>query len=109
MKAPSIADMRNRYTLEAPQRASDGAGGVYESWQSLAEIWGSMTGATGFETFTQGRIDGRVSHEICIRARADVAPGLRLRLGQRLFDIRAVLLGDTRRTRLRLLCDERDL
>ncbi|MEQ1650697.1 MAG: phage head closure protein [Hyphomicrobiaceae bacterium] len=108
-RPPPIGAMRDRFVLEAPTRTADGSGGVYETWIAIAEVWGALIASSGSERFVNGRIEGRITHEVWIRARADVAPSTRLRLGTRLLHIRAVLIGDQVRHRMRLLCEERDL
>ena len=62
----------------------------------------------GSEMFDGGRVEGRVTHDIWIRTRSDIAPGHRLRLGSRMFNIRAVLKPDPFVNRMRLICEERD-
>jgi SPP1 family predicted phage head-tail adaptor len=109
MTKPSIGELRHRITLEAPVRTSDGAGGAFETWAPVAEFFAAMHARTGSEAVVHDRISGRISHEFWIRPRADVAPSLRFRLGDRLFHIHAVLVGDDRGRRLRCLCEERDL
>lgn len=39
MKSPHL---NRKLTLEAPARASDGAGGFTETWQALGVIWGEV-------------------------------------------------------------------
>lgn len=106
---PRIGSLRHRLMLEAPQRISDAAGGVFETWTSIGQVWAEVTPITGNETFAADRIVGRVTHSIAVRARSDLSPAQRLRLGDRIFEIRAVLMADHRHHRMRLICEERDL
>ena len=109
MTLPTLGAMRHRFALEAPVRTPDAAGGVDETWETAAEIWGALTALSGNETFVADKRSGRVSHEIMARAHPGFAPSHRLRLGPRIFEIRAVTVADERRRRVRLLCEERDL
>ena len=75
----------------------------------MVVVWAAIHPRHGFESFDGGRVEGRVSHDIWVRPRADFAPGQRLRLDGRLFNIRAVLRPDQFVNRMRLVCEERDL
>ena len=108
MKPPLIGALRRRLTLEVPDTVSDGAGGTTGEWSTIAVLWAAVHPRSGAEVFDGGRVDGRVTHDIWIRARGDIAPGQRLRLGSRVFNIRAVLRPDPFVNRMRLICEERD-
>lgn len=109
MKLPTIGQLRHRLTLEAPVRISDGAGGAFETWQSIAELFAAMRAIGGNEAVAHDRVTGRITHEFWLRPRGDLAPGLRIRLGARIFHIHAVLIADEHGRRMRCLCEERDL
>jgi SPP1 family predicted phage head-tail adaptor len=108
MRPPSIGALRERLTLEAPSRASDGGGGATVTWTTAAELWGAVRPVTGEERLRHDGISGRVTHQVWIRHRADVVPAMRFRVGQRILDIAAVL-DPGRRHRLLCLCEERHL
>lgn len=109
MSDASIGAMRRRFALEALVRTPDGSGGAFETWTEIADLWGALEEGPGDERYASGRIEGRLTHNVLIRARADIAPGHRLRYGLRIFDIRAVMIADERHRRMRILCTERDL
>ena len=108
-KPPPIGALRSRLTLETFERSSDGAGGNIESWSTAAIVWAAIHPRHGSESFDAGRVEGRVTHDVWIRPRSTIAPGQRLRLNARLFNIRAVLQPDPFVNRMRLICEERDL
>lgn len=105
----TIGAMRHRFTLEEPQRSADAAGGFIETWAALADFWGFLDTASGSEVFAADKRSGRITHAIVARSRTEFEPARRIRLGQRIFEIRAVTIEDERRRRVRLLCEERDL
>ena len=109
MSQPRIGQLRQRLVLESPVRIPDGGGGAIESWLTVAEIWASLTPATGAESVPAEAIAGHVSHVVVMRHRSDVVPAMRLRSGTRLFEITAILDADGRRRHLKCLCRERDL
>ncbi|MDX2259412.1 MAG: phage head closure protein [Hyphomicrobiaceae bacterium] len=102
-----IGDLRQRLVLERPVLVSDGGGGASEDWQSVADVWAAIEPLTGSERLEADAIAGTVSHEVWLRWRAGVGSDMRLRLGERLFDIRAVIDEGERRRFLRCLCEER--
>lgn len=108
LKPPPIGALRRRLTLEAVDQTSDGAGGVSEAWTTIATLWAAVHPRHGYEIFHGGRTEGRITHDIWIRPRADIMPGHRLRLNTRIFNIRAILRPDEIVNRIRLVCEERD-
>jgi len=109
LKPPPIGGLRRRIVVEAQTGASDGAGGIATAWTPFVTLWAAVHPRHGSEAFDGGRVEGRVSHDVWIRPRTDIVPGQRLRLGARLFNIRAVLVPDQIVNRMRLICEERDL
>lgn len=105
----TIGDLRTRATIEAPTSTDDGGGGHAVVWTKLADIWAYVRATTGTESFAHDKLSGAVSHEIIMRYRADVTPGMRMKLGTRLFEIRAVFDPDGRRRWTRCLAQEREL
>ncbi|MDZ4789674.1 MAG: phage head closure protein [Hyphomicrobiales bacterium] len=100
--------MRRRVIIEAPQRASDGAGGFNETWASVATVWARVHARGGAERMRADRLASIVSHDITIRWRAGVLPTMRIRFGQRVVEIIAKV-EDERRRVLICECEERDL
>jgi head-tail adaptor len=82
--------------LEAAQAASDGAGGIFESWVGLGTLWAEITPGTGREAETADELVGAVTgFRITVRAAPPGAPsrprpGQRFRDGSRVFRILAV-------------------
>ena len=62
MRPPSIGALRERLTLEAPSRASDGGGGATVTWTTAAEMWGAVRPVTGEERLRHDGVSGRVTH-----------------------------------------------
>lgn len=109
MSRPAIGALRRRMTLEQAARSADGGGGVTMTWAPVTDLWASLTSLTGTEQFVSEGLQGKVTHEIVIRKRTDIAPAMRLRMGARLFHIEAVLLRDGPDPYIRILAEERNL
>lgn len=108
-QAIHIGALRDRLTLEAPSRNSDGGGGASVTWNEVAVLWAKVTPHDSAEKYELDRLAGKVSHEIVIRHRGDVEPEMRFRAGSRVFDICAAFDPDGRRQWLKCLAEERDL
>ena len=106
MKRVGIGALRHRVTLEQPLRAGDGGGGAHVTWSALAQLWASVSPASGSEAVIAEAVSGRISHVITLRFRTDITPAMRLRLGPRVFEILAVIDVDERNRELRCLCRE---
>jgi SPP1 family predicted phage head-tail adaptor len=104
----NIGAMRERFALEQPVRTPDDAGGATVTWETVAEVWAAVRPISGDERLAHDQLAGRLTHEVWIRHRTDIAPAMRFTQGPRIYEIVAILeLG--RRTRLKCLCEERSL
>jgi SPP1 family predicted phage head-tail adaptor len=86
----SIASLRHRLTLEAPDELPDGMGGVVRTWSSLGEIWAAIEPLGASEAIAADKRLGRITHRIALRYRAGLTLNHRFRLGFRIFAIRAL-------------------
>jgi SPP1 family predicted phage head-tail adaptor len=109
MTRPGIGALRRRMTLEQQTRAADGGGGVTVTWAAVIDLWAELTGLSGAEQFVAEGLQGRVTHQITIRKRFDVAPAMRFRMGVRLFYVETVLGRDGPDPYVRILAEERNL
>jgi len=79
-----------RVVLEKPVDTPDGFGGFTRSWVSGSTFAADIVPVRAVEgEFGEGHA-GLVTHRIVIRGRSDIASGNRLRLGVRIFEIRAI-------------------
>lgn len=82
--------LRQRVVLETRLDTPDGAGGFTRVWVGGATFAADIVPLRADEAeFGEGHA-GRVTHRIIIRGRSDIASGDRLRLGARIFEIRAI-------------------
>lgn len=107
--APGIGDLRQRVTIETFARVPDGGGGANGSWTTVADVWAALLPAGGGEAFNHDRVAGRQAFTVWMRHRDGVRPEMRLRLENRVFDIRSVADVEERGRWLRLDVEERDL
>lgn len=104
-----IGALRARVALERPVRSDDGDGGALLSWHRVDWLWAQIRASSGKESLTAAQIAGERVVDIIIRHHPDVQPDCRFCMGERVFDIRAVLDEDGRGQWLRCVCVERGL
>jgi head-tail adaptor len=108
--ADDIPRLSRRFTLEAPERTADGGGGWHVNWRPLGVLWGDLGPARGSEGAVGARAQSRVTHRITVRlataAAARPEPDQRLRLGARVFAVRAVAEADGGRAYLTVWAEE---
>lgn len=78
-----------RLVLERPVEVPDGQGGVTRSFSALASLWACIEPVVAKADEAAGALPVTVTHRIWLRWRDDLAGGMRLRKGARLFVIRA--------------------
>ena len=86
----TIGRFRHRLTLEAPDEAPDGAGGVVRAWTSLGQVWAAIEPLSMGDTTIADKHLGRLTHRIVVRRRDELTLNHRFRLGQRTFAIQAM-------------------
>lgn len=106
MRHSAIGAARQRAVLEAKVLTPDGGGGFSEDWEAYALVWASLEPGAGSEALAAGRSEPRVTHRLTVRRRSDVSANHRVRLGARLFAIRAVVDAGPPALWMTLLCEE---
>lgn len=87
----SVPHLNRKMILEAPERASDGAGGYSEVWQALGLIWGEVLPRGAGREVSASQLNLKIT----VRAAPQGAPSrptaaMRFRDGERLYLIEAV-------------------
>ena len=102
-------DLRHRVVLEAEAPAPDGGGGQGDPWAAattIATLRASITPLSGRERLHAQQLEAGVTHRILLRYRPGVTARQRLRFGDRLFNIRAVIDVEERHRWLEILAEE---
>ena len=98
--------MRHRLRIEAAERGTADGGGATLTWQPVATVWAEISPASGREVVVADGLSVRVTHEVRLRYRADLASEMRFTSGARVLDIRVVRDVDGRKRWLSCLCEE---
>lgn len=106
-----IGLLRSRVTLQKRVPSTDGEGSSSDGWVTVGTIWAAVQSTAGVEVLEAAQPEARITHEVTIRYRSDLAPPLghqaRLLLGNRTLDISTAMDPDERRREMDLLCVER--
>ena len=78
---------RHRLTLEEAVETSDGMGGVVRSWVELRSVWAHLEPVRSDMRERASQTDELVTHRIYTRQGGVLSSELRLRRGDRIFDI----------------------
>lgn len=100
----TIGNRTRRVSIEARNTTKDAAGQVIEGWSVVRETWASIATLTGGEALRAQAIVASASVEIEMRYRPGITEAMRVRYGDRLYDIGAVIDVDMRHETLRLIC-----
>ena len=106
MSPPVAGALRRRVTLLAPDDVADDIGGVARGWRVVATVWAQIETPRGATRLQGDRLEQALLRRVTLRWRDDVNGETRLRLGARMFVIRAVRDPDESRRRLELDCEE---
>lgn len=82
--------LRLPLTLEALAAVPDGAGGFSESWTALATLSAALEPVAAARRFGADQALATVTHVVTLRARPDLASGMRFTSSDRLFSIETV-------------------
>jgi SPP1 family predicted phage head-tail adaptor len=102
----SIGSLRKRITIQAETPASDGAGGYALAWTNVMTVWADIAPSTGQKIFTDGHLEGHVTHHITMRYQTGITTDMRVNYNNRIFNIRAVLNNDESNRWIELLVEE---
>jgi SPP1 family predicted phage head-tail adaptor len=102
----SIGALRKPVLLQSENLAPDGFGGQKAVWTTLAILWAEIKPFAGKDAVDTGNFNKRLTHQITVRFRADIATGQRLLYGARAFVIRAAVNKDESNRWLDLLVEE---
>lgn len=82
--------LRTPLALEAMTPAPDGSGGFTESWAPVATLFARLEPIAAARRPGADQMLETVTHSVTLRARADLASGMRFTAGTRIFAIETV-------------------
>jgi SPP1 family predicted phage head-tail adaptor len=79
--------LRHRVTIQEVSEISSPIGGVVEIWGDVADVWVSIEPGRSREFMAARQINAEITHEIRMRYLPDIKPKMRLKFGERIFNI----------------------
>lgn len=105
-RLPEIGELRQRIIFQSPVEQDDGYGGKVVTWQDSFSAWAMIEPLSAHERFEAMSVKSGVTHRVYVRHRMDINTEMRLRYGDRIFEIEGILdVGEQKRF-LELLCSE---
>lgn len=107
-----IGRLRQRVTLQQEIFSSDEQGGqvkTYADLETAPKVYAQVEALGSRALFSAYRLEVRVTHRIIVRYRSDIKPGMRVKMGDRAFDIVGVMDRQEERRFLEILAEERGL
>lgn len=98
--------MSARLVLERPVELADGQGGADVSFEAVGALWARIEPLGESREERAGSDLATLTHRIWLRFRGDIASGMRLCRGERVFVIRSLRDPDEGRRYLVCLCEE---
>jgi SPP1 family predicted phage head-tail adaptor len=102
----SAANLREPLEFQRRTLTSDGKGGQAVAWQTLFTTYGEVMPLSGREQMFAMKLEGRITHRMYIRYRADLSEVDRVVVRNEAYQIRAVINIEMRNRWLELLCEQ---
>lgn len=104
----SAGRYRSPVVLERPVHTVAPDGAAARIYVDIAPVFAAIRALSAREVVDHGRTESRVSHEIRLRFRSDVAAGWRVRAGLRTYRLLSVADPDERARELVCLADHEE-
>jgi len=83
-------ELDQRVTLQRPDSAPDGRGGVTKGWSDIATVWARVRPISGRERAAAGQIEAAATYRVTIRRRTDITADCRIVWQGIVMNIRSV-------------------
>lgn len=98
--------LRKRITLQARSTSQDGLGQQVTTWADVATVWASIEPMGGRELMLAQAIKSESTHKVQTRYLAGVNAAMRIKYGERIFNIQNVNDENERHRMLIISCSE---
>lgn len=97
--------LNQRVKIQQLAAGQDAIGQPVQTWSDLATVWSRILMKNGAQAIKGDADVSLVQASIRIRRRTDIAAGMRVLHGTVVYDIKAVLPDEERRTHVDLVCE----
>ena len=101
-----IGKLRHRVTLESYEVLKDNIGTEKRTWRQMTTVWASIEPVSGRELIAIGMEKAEVTTKVTIRYRSNIGPHVRIRFGDRIFEVVSTINPEERNILLSLMCKE---
>lgn len=98
--------LRHRVVIQILTKAKNSMGEWYETWATWATVWASIEPNSGKNYFEGMQANSEVQGKIVIRYRTGVEPTMRVKYGNRYFNIISIVHPQERRKELHVMYRE---
>ncbi|MBO8158832.1 phage head closure protein [Thermosyntropha sp.] len=102
-----IGDLRHRITIqEFVEQVDEYGTPIGAGWQDVCTVWAAVEPIQGREYILLQNTQSEVTIRIRIRFQPGIKPAMRVKYGNRIFDIQSVIDPEERHIELQLMCKE---
>jgi len=101
-----FSKLRHMVAIQKYTAVCDSFGSEVESWSEVASVWASVETLKGREFFAMQKENAETTVRICIRYRTGISPDMRIKFGDKIYEINAIIDLEERHTELQLMCRE---
>jgi SPP1 family predicted phage head-tail adaptor len=99
-------DLRQRLTIQRKVPTQSSSGEEDPNWSTLATVWGSAEPLRGQEYLEANRLQADLDIRFRIRYRDGISPNMRVKHGDRYYNIVSVIHVKEQRREIQLMCKE---
>nr|DAS53972.1 MAG TPA: Putative head tail adaptor [Caudoviricetes sp.] len=102
----NIGKLRHRITLLRQVNEVNDYGASTQTWKRVATVWADVRPLSGREYFSAQQVQSEVTTQIWLRHIEGIKPTMKVKFGEREFEILSVLNTQERDVSLQLMCKE---
>ena len=104
----SAGELNCYVTLQYATITRDSYGAETQTWTNGSSVWANIKPLQGREYYSDraNKVNAETTHKITIRYRTDVNPRMRIKYGNRLFEIESIINPDEGKYALIFMCQE---
>lgn len=101
-----IGKLRHKCTIESYSASLNTFGEEAKTWATFCTAWCDIKPLNGNEKYVGAEKYATATHQVIMRFYAGIAPKMRLKYGERVFDIQAVLNVNEASKMMQLIVEE---
>ena len=98
--------LRHRISFQEKTQTSDSMGGYTHTWQDSIDAYAAIWPLKAVERLESMKLEHSVTHKIRVRYHSGITADMRIRFGERYFEIIAITNFDERNIQLDILAEE---